>query len=235
MPTDTVTLPSTLQSVIWDLDGTLLDSFGMYRDAVQQVFPKHGRPAPTEETLRLHHHGTMADTIRELAELTGPVTDDEAAALLVDFFVLDNAYITDVEHHLFPDAVRLMERLHAKGVKQVIVTNRPHGEGRGNASPRTMVQNSGLKKYVDQVICGDDVEKRKPHWEVLQASIDSGVVMPVHSLVVGDQYVDAELGHNLGCGTVLVAREGEIPHLDRLEEGWQQSVNIVPNLDVVGF
>jgi phosphoglycolate phosphatase-like HAD superfamily hydrolase len=48
-------------------------------------------------------------------------------------------------------------------------------------------------------------------------------------LVVGDQFVDAELASNLGCKAILVARAEAMAHLDRLNN-WKEYVHIVPEL-----
>jgi phosphoglycolate phosphatase-like HAD superfamily hydrolase len=205
---------ANIRTIIWDLDGTLLDSFGIHVDIMTQVLTKHGLPEPSFDELRHNFHGKLEESLRGLA---GDVSDEKFAALLADFLKIDNEYMTDVNHHLLMDAVTLAKHAHESGMQQILVTNRAHGVDRGNASPRNLVQNSVLCEYIDTVICGDEVEKRKPDPAVLGTLLDE--LQPQHTLVIGDQAVDARFAHNLSARVVLVDRLDEgIAHLDSLEE-----------------
>jgi phosphoglycolate phosphatase-like HAD superfamily hydrolase len=214
-------------TIIWDLDGTILDSFGISLEIWDGVLARRGLPALAAEDLARNYHGSLADTARSL--LGKGANDEEVESALNEFIGVDNTYIKAVDQHLFEDAVRLIVRAHKAGCRQIIVTNRAHGIDRQNASPRNMIENSSLRTYIDRVICGDDAEHRKPKPEVLAEVIYD----PVTTLVIGDQYVDAEFAHNLHARAVLVNRE-EMPiaHLERLQ-GREDRYTIVRSLDEV--
>jgi len=182
-------MDSRVQTIIWDLDGTLLDSFGIYQDCLNSALRKNGHPEASEHVLRHNHHGTLEDSIANvLRDMHQTVNEEQLAAIIKDFFVLDNAYIKDVDHHLYKDAIELAERLHRAGKQQIIVTNRAHGTDRQNASPRTMVQNSQrLGKLIDHILCGDDSEHRNCG--------DHAGHQPVP---FGDVVRDPELGNGFG-------------------------------------
>jgi len=219
-----------IQTVVWDLDGTLLDSFGIYRDCLNEVLRKLGRPEIHEQIFRNNHHGFIEDSIANVLYESGQTTTKaELAEIIREFYVLDNAYIADVDHHLFEDAVDLAERAHKAGKRQLVVTNRPHGTDRGNGSPRNLVANSRLHHLVSDILCGDDSEFRKPYGEFLEARFGSDLAELGKTIVIGDQFVDAEFAHNIGCSAILVTRANEITHLERLEN-WQDYVQIVPSL-----
>lgn len=83
------------------------------------------------------------------------------------------------------------------------------------------------KEIIDTVVSGDDSEHRKPKPAVISRLLDSGQITPETTLVIGDQFVDGEFAKNLGARAVLVCRrEGQIPHLEKLGEGWQRHVDI---------
>lgn len=223
-------ITSDVQTIVWDLDGTLLDSFGIYRDCLNEVLRKLGRPEIHEQIFRNNHHGFIEDSIADVLREAGqPTTQAELAEIIKQFYVLDNAYIADVDHHLFEDAVSLAERAHKAGKRQLVVTNRPHGTDRGNGSPRNLVANSRLRDFASDVLCGDDSDFRKPHREFLEARFGSDLAELGKIVVIGDQFVDAEFAHNIGCNAILVTRAGEITHLERLGN-WQDYVQIVPSL-----
>lgn len=223
-------IASDIQTIVWDLDGTLLDSFGIYRDCLNEVLRKLGRPEIQEQIFRNNHHGFIEDSIANVLHEAGQATSkDELAEIIRDFYVLDNAYIADVDHHLFEDAVGLAERAHKVGKRQLVVTNRPHGTDRGNGSPRNLITNSCLSDYVSDILCGDDSEFRKPYRKFLEARFGSDLVELGKIIVIGDQFVDAEFAHNIGCDAILVTRTDKIAHLERLDN-WQDYVQIVPSL-----
>lgn len=228
-----VKIAANVQTIVWDLDGTLLDSFGIYRDCLNTVLRESGRPEISEQIYRNNHHGYIEDSIANVLHEAGyKTTKDELAEIIRNFYVLDNAYIEDVDHHLFEDAVDLADRAHKVGKRQVVVTNRPHGTDRGNGSPRNLIANSRLRSFVSDVLCGDDSAYRKPHREFLEAKFGHDLFELGNIIVIGDQFVDAELAHNIGCNAILVARSDEVTHLDRLGN-WQEYVQIVPSLRTV--
>jgi phosphoglycolate phosphatase-like HAD superfamily hydrolase len=200
-----------VQTIVWDLDGTLLDSFGIHVDIMTQVLMKYGRPEPTYDQLRHNFYGKLEESMRGLA---GKHTSDtELAAMLEDFLKIDNEYIKEVDRHLFVDAIGLAKQAHTKGVRQIFVTNRAHGSDRGNASPRNIIENSSLKGLITEVFCGDEVRIRKPDPMVLESVIEE--LNPGMTLMIGDQAVDAVFAHNFGARAVLVNRfDDEIHHLD---------------------
>lgn len=220
-------ISSHIDTLIWDLDGTILDSFGISYEVLLEVFPRHGRPAPRLEDVALHYHGSLEETMRGLA----PDADDtEIETLLSDFMTIDNVYIASADDHFFGDAVRLAERAYKAGKRQILVSNRSHGQDRGNGSPRNLIRGSKLSDYFDAIVCGDEVEERKPS----RKAIAHLVVDMANILTVGDQFVDAQFAQNLGAKSVLVKRDGGQPaHLARLGDNWEDDVVIVPTLDDV--
>ena len=219
---------SDTNTLIWDLDGTMLDSLGVLEDALSEVLPSYNRQLPSHEVMLANFHGSLEDSIDHSL---GGLEPTELAAIVRDFLVVQDNYYDVIEKHLFPDATSLAKRAHDAGYKQILVTNRAH-EGRLKASPRSIVANSELRDYIDVVICGDDSEHRKPKPAVLGALVS--LIVPSEVLVVGDQFVDAEFAKNLGSAAVLVNRNGHQPmHMERLGEDWCDFTQIVASLDEV--
>ena len=216
--------------IIWDLDGTILDSIGVLKDGLAEVLPKYGHKLPSDEAFRANFHGSLQDTIGNTLD---HVSGDEIQAIIADFLVIQDGYYEVVSDHIHPDALDFAARAHAAGKQQVLVTNRAH-VGRLKASPRSIVAHSALKDYIDTVICGDDSEHKKPQPEVLGqllAKLDAQRVV-----VIGDQFVDAKFAHNLGASAILVDRQGEgIPHLDTLDDTVHDKYVVVSSLNEVNL
>lgn len=214
-------------AIIWDLDGTLIDSMELSWEVIKDVFPRNGWPEPTFEDLSKNFHGALEETI---ASLIGSDDSVVIEGLIADFLKTQDKLYGNTDNIFLPDAVHLAQRAHKQGIWQFLVTNRAHGD-RGTASPKALVAGSELSKMISYIICGDEVTFRKPDVRVLD-SVTAERELPNKCLVIGDQFVDAKLAQNLGAAAVLVERHGPVPHLNELQN-WQSWVHIVPTLDDV--
>jgi phosphoglycolate phosphatase-like HAD superfamily hydrolase len=213
--------------IIWDLDGTILDSLGVFEAVLGEILPKYDLLLPTHAEMLANFHGTLDESIDSVLGRPEPSV---LASIVKDFLANQDSHYEIIEPHIFKDALHAMERAHAAGKRQILVTNRSH-EGRLRASPRSIVANSDLSKYIDTVICGDDNEHNKPNPAVLGDLLDE--LHDKSILVIGDQHVDAQFALSLHSKGVLVARDGRPAHLDALPAGWENQVQIVESLDTV--
>lgn len=222
---------SDVKAIIWDLDGTVINSFGIFYEITSELAPQFGKPVPSEETALQNYHGSLRDSIHSV--FGGGMADDELDAALDAFLERQHAYYESIDGHLIEDAIDLSKRVSLKELKQVIVTNRDH-EGRGKASPREIVAGSVLKELIHAVVCGDDGPYRKPDPRVLEGFLEKEGLKGGQLLVVGDQFVDAQFALNLGAQGVIVGRDGiELAHSHLLDDGWQRQVSVVKNLNEV--
>ncbi len=220
-------IPSQTQTILWDLDGTLLDSFAVYREALAEILPGYGRSVPPVEALLSNFHGKLEDSLKGVV---GGVEPDELQKIIGSFLEVQNRQYQLIEHHLCPDAMDLARRAHRLDLQQIIVTNRDHA-GRQLASPRSIVERSELQKYISHIVCGDDGQYRKPNPAVLHKLADE--LDPSRTIVVGDQHVDAEFALNLGATAIIVTRNGKTAALD--EYVGNDQVRVVSSLTDVCF
>jgi phosphoglycolate phosphatase-like HAD superfamily hydrolase len=215
-------------AVIWDLDGTIIESFSVVEKILQEITAEQGRPIPTHEEILLNYHGTLEDTIQGVLDIT---SGDELDAVVTNFLNKEQHYYEgDASVHLFVDAIDLAHKLTDRGAKQLLVTNRTHNDT-GNVSPRAIVATTVLADYIKDIRCSDEVEYRKPDKRVAQDWVEDNSIDPTSLLVIGDQFVDAQLATNLGCRAILVLRGSKnIPHLDSIE---RNHVLLVDNLHEV--
>jgi len=203
---------ANVKGIVWDLDGTILDSFGVFEEVMADVTAESGHAMPTREHMRNNYHGTLDETIERILN-TSPSEVD----LLVESFLAKQEphYANGIDTHLFPDAIALAQHGAKENLPQLLLTNRSH-KNRGYASPRSIVASSLLAACIHEVRPGDEVTYRKPDQRCVDDWIEKHCLQPRELLVVGDQFVDAQLALNIGSQAVLVARDGEIPHLEKL-------------------
>ena len=94
---------------------------------------------------------------------------------------------------LFDGVLEIMERLHSKGIKFAVTTN--------NVSEviEAMTKRLGMDKYLDNIVCLDNVENGKPAPDIAIESMRRAGCTPEESIVVGDSTFDMGMGVNAGC------------------------------------
>jgi len=227
----TVKIGPEIKVLVWDFDGTVINSFGIFFEITQTLAPQFGKPVPSQEVARKNYHGTLRDSIHSV--FGGGMPDEELDAATLAFVETQHSYYEEIDDHLIDDAIRLSNRALRKGLKQAIVTNRYH-EGHGKASPREIVANTVLQDSIHAVLCGDDGQYRKPDPRVLADYLRSENLIAEKLLIIGDQFVDVQFAMNLHAQGILVMRDrDELVNSHLLEDGWQKYVSIVKSLDEV--
>lgn len=200
-----------VRGIIWDLDGTLLDSFNIFQNIIREVVAESGHTMPSTKEIASNYHGSLEETVQKLL---GVNSADEVNKLMLSFLdKQEKFYEKDIEQHLFIDAIALAQAAAKKGIHQIIVTNRMNKD-RGPASPRYIVASTILADCIHEIRAADEVEIRKPDISSIGDWDKRHGLSPDQILVIGDQFVDAKLAINLGARGILVQRADEIEHLE---------------------
>jgi len=187
---------SRVRGVVFDLDGTLVDTMpGVLRAVAHAIAPFVEPPPPAEIYRRL---AGPAD--RCLAALIGderPVA--EAIARLLAY---TREHGREIVVHA--GAVDLLADLKA--------TNRPVAlwTGRDRASATTILEGTNLFGSFDAIVCGDDLVTHKPDPEGLLRLAAVLAVPAADLLMVGDAEVDVLGAHRAGVRAVLIHQGREI-------------------------
>jgi phosphoglycolate phosphatase-like HAD superfamily hydrolase len=218
-----------IKGIIWDLDGTLIDSFAIFESVIADIVKERGYTMPSQETILHNYHGSLEDSIKGSL---GIESIEELESVVESFLVGQNEhYKGNLDDHLFSDAAKLAQVAAKKSLPQVLVTNRAH-KGRGFASPRHIIASTFLADCIQEVRAGDEVDFNKPDKRVMGDWLTRHDLHPEDVIVIGDQAVDGELAANLGSRAILVKRGTDIPHFD---SNSNTSVLIVDALDNIEF
>jgi len=197
-----------VRAIIWDLDGTLLDSFQLFFDVVAEIAAERGLTMPSREVVLHNFHGSLEESI----EVTlGIKSANELADIVDRFLEKQDVRYQNLDGHLFNDAVKLAMHAAEEGVVQLLLTNRAHKK-RGHGSPRAIVAASVLADCIHEVRCGDELVYKKPSAHAALDWLEKHELEASEVIVIGDQNVDAELADNLGARAILVKRHDFIPH-----------------------
>lgn len=109
-------------SVLFDLDGTLLDTLGDLTAAMNRALTRHGLPERTRQQMR----AALGNGARRLMELSVPAgTDGALFETLLAEYNADYAAHCRIETAPYPGVDALLRQLHAQGCKLAIVSNKP--------------------------------------------------------------------------------------------------------------
>lgn len=178
------------QVVVFDLDGTLLDSMPLVFAAIAHAIEPFAAPRTHDEIFaRL---GGPPD--RFLAALVEDREHLPAARQRLDAFDQANAHLIQPY-----DGVRVfLETLQARGVRAAIWT------GRDRVSADWLLRRHQLDGFFAEVLCGDDLPSHKPDPEGLREIMRRLGVVAAETLFVGDADVDVLGGVGCGVDTLLI-------------------------------
>jgi len=170
-------------TVLFDLDGTLVDTAGDLAAAMNHALTASGHaPVPLANVRHLVGHGARAMLARGLGEagIADPTSAelDAHVAVFLEFYM---AHIADTSRP-FPGAVDAIEAIIAEGAAVAICTNKRE------AWARALIGALGLTRYFDSIVGADTAGAAKPDKRPLQRCIaDTGAPKGVF---VGDSDTD---------------------------------------------
>ncbi len=202
----------SLAAVLFDLDGTLIDTAPDFHLLLNQMRQELGLPALDFHTVRPWVSEGAAFIMRQgLADLgPDPATLEHLTNLFLDRYADNPAQGSS----LFPGFLPLLQLLEANQLPWGIVTNKR----RRFCAPLL----AALNIKAGCCICPDDVRKTKPDPEGLQLAAKNLRVLAEDCLYVGDHVRDIEAGRNAGMKTA-VACWGYIP-LQENPKHWQANI-----------
>jgi phosphoglycolate phosphatase len=213
-----------ITTVLFDLDGTLLDTAPDLADALNTVLAENRHePLPYETIRGMVSHGGIA-----LIKLGFRL--DESSP---DFEPLRQRLLSIYRANLssktrpFPGMAELLEQLEQGGLNWGVVTNKPAW------LTEPLLQDLGLLQRAACVVSGDTLDERKPHPAPMLHACELAGSRPEQCVYIGDARRDIEAGKNAGMYT-LVALFGYFMDDDRPRE-WQADGIMEQPLDLLAW
>ena len=181
----------TFRAAVFDLDGTLLDSYVGIHDSLSDVLEHYGRPPITvEEARRLVGHGLEALIARVLPEEVRV----EAAQRFRFRYKVNAPRLT----RLMPDAELVVTELWRRNVRLAIASNKPA------VFSRQLLAGFGLADLFAFVGGPDLGFREKPDPSMVFAAFEAMGVPAAETLYVGDMTVDVETARAAGLPIAVV-------------------------------
>lgn len=180
-----------VDTVLFDLDGTLVDSLEDIALALDAALADHGQPVPTRDTLRTWVGGGARNLVEHAV---APALVDPVLAR----FRVHYAAAPVVHTRLYPGVDRALDALAAAGIRLAVLSNKPH-------ALTTQIGERLLARWPFDVIAGhrDGVPLKPSPVPALAVARELGVA-PERCAFVGDSAIDVETGRAAGMHAVAV-------------------------------
>ena len=189
-----------IKAVIFDLDGTLIDSIEVIIKLLREVLHEFGINADADKARKLI--GMSPWEI--IKEVTGKATFEEQDKIVqVWAKKYMKALFTDNQVHLTKGTLEVLKELKKRGLKIGISSSLK------SSIIRDLISHYGLNPYISAFTGVDEVKRPKPAPDVFISTAEKLGVSPKESIVVGDAIYDVMGGHTAGAITVLFSQEGE--------------------------
>lgn len=202
-------MPFPFPLVIFDLDGTLVDSLSDIAEALNLTLADASLPQVDEATVR----GWIGEGVRTLV---ATALQSAGSALPVDEampgFMRHYAECLLHRPRLFPGTLETLDGLRARGATLAICTNKP------SRFVAPLLEHLGVADRFAAVIGGDSLPERKPSAAPLLHLCERFGRLPENSLMVGDSAVDAAAAQASKVPLALV-RHGYLRGLDPARSG----------------
>jgi 2-phosphoglycolate phosphatase len=195
VPQSDPTLP--LRAVLFDLDGTLLDTAPDMVAALNALRADAGlAPLPYDVVRPGVSHGAA-----RLLKIGFPTAESESLSALQERYLDTYRGALAVDTRLFAGMDQVLDALAERGLKSGIVTNKP------SWLTDPLLEQLGLRVRFDCVVSGDSLAECKPHPLPLLHAAKLAAVMPDECIYVGDAERDVQAAHAAGM-QALVANYG---------------------------
>ena len=183
------------KAVIWDLDGTLVDSVAHHWEAWRVVMEAEG--------FHFTHEQFVADFGQRNDEILRHrwcphLADEEIQRIALAKEELYREAVRTKGIELLPGAAYWLQTLPANGWLQALGTSAP----RGNIV--TIFEALGVSQFFDAVSSSEDVKRGKPHPDVFLAAAQKLKVEPAHCVVIEDAPAGIEAAERAGMKTIGV-------------------------------
>lgn len=202
-------LETSIECVLFDLDGTLIDTAPDFVIVVQKLLEENGRQAISSESI----YHTVSDGARALVKLAFEIEEDHSDFVDLNQRLLDLYYqqLEVTAAALYSGLDGLLDKLEQQQIPWGIVTNKP------KKYTALLLDKLKLSSRCGAVICPDHVTQRKPDPEPILLACQQLGVGTERTVYIGDHVRDIRAAKNADV-VAIAAAYGYITPGTRIEE-----------------
>ncbi len=186
-------------TVVFDLDGTLVDTAPDLAQAMNAVLKTHGRGhVPLENVRQMVGQGARALMAKGMAATGAPADEALLDRLFDEFLAYYIDHIADFSVP-FPGMVEQLGRCRDAGFAVGICTNKPE------AASHRLLDELALARHFDAVVGGDSLSVRKPDPEHIHETVRRAGGLTGHAIMVGDSANDIDAARNASVPVIAVS------------------------------
>ena len=183
-------------SVLFDLDGTLLDTIPDLASACNAMRIDFGLPVLSEECIATFvGKGSENLVQRALTDLPEPLADPSQA---LESFYYHYQLCNGQHSRLYPGVLEGLEDFKNQGLRLAVVTNKPE------QFARPLLEQTGLASYFELLVGGDTCPRKKPDPLPFLHACEQMNLSPQQALVIGDSMNDAQAARAAHIPVLLV-------------------------------
>ncbi|MCG8401419.1 MAG: HAD-IA family hydrolase [Firmicutes bacterium] len=207
--------------VLFDLDGTLLDSLPLIETTFRYVFQRMEIPWENGAVMK-----TVGLPLRDACKQFGGARWRE----LFDCYVQHQLSIHDAYVKVFPGTREALAEIAPMVKGMGVVTSK-----RRSVATRGLTI-TGLDLYIEHLVALEDVQKPKPDAEPVLLGLEKFCTRPEQAIFVGDSLFDVESGRGAGVTTIAVGwgmasrDELRVANPDFLVDNWSQLLSVLKTL-----
>jgi pyrophosphatase PpaX len=181
-----------ISTVLFDLDGTLIDSIRLIIDSYHHTLATHGLPPQSDDEWLAGIGTPLVVQFREWGE--DPLRLEALVATYREYNLANH----DSRVTAYPGVVEMIRLLHKRRVRLGVVTSK------NVAGARRGLRLIGIEETMEVIVGADDVQNPKPHPEPIHLALDRLGVAAESTIYVGDSLHDMHSGRAAGVRTGAV-------------------------------
>ena len=177
-------------AVIWDLDGTLLDSYGIIVNSLYQIYLEKGIVLDKKEIMYYVINESVSFFIKKMEQQYGVPFDD----LKDRYSIISGAEKLNIKSMVH--AKEILEYLKNKGIPSYVFTHR-------GKTTVTVLNNIGIASYFEDMVTSLDNFARKPSPDGLNHLIEKHHLDKENTYYVGDRPMDIKCANNAHVKSIM--------------------------------
>ncbi|MCR4553964.1 MAG: HAD-IIIA family hydrolase [Succinivibrionaceae bacterium] len=196
-------LTNDIKLIIFDVDGTIMDSIGRIIECMQESAQKYQVAIPTPQEVK----NIIGITLRHAVEVLFPEQTQEMVDLITDEYRrLYNLWEDERPTALYPGTMETLETLKGRGYKLAIAT------GKSQRGLARLYRDDKLYSLFSGAVTGDQA-KSKPDPMMLEKLLGEFGLQPDQAVMIGDSNLDLRMAKNIGMPSIGITwgvHSGEI-------------------------